>query len=309
MTKATTRLRRLLEGPDPVIAGGAYDALSARVVEAAGFHATYVGGLNVETALLGMPDVGLISMSELATHVSHIAAATSNPLIVDADTGFGSVMNVVRTVRSLERAGAAAVHFEDQAEPKRMPYLGGRKLVARDVAVRRLRAACEGRTDQDFVIVARCDGDAVSTDELIERARLYLEAGVDLVMPMLIEVDGAPFAQLPLDERREVHARVCRAVDGPLACPQLPTGLTVDDVREAGYRYLGLPLHALAASIEAQFTVWDELRRTGTVEGYFDRNPLRIAESPATPRALAVMQFCAMDEWLEIDRKFGSEAD
>jgi methylisocitrate lyase len=275
------------------------------VTEAAGFDVTYLGGLNTEAAVLGVPDLGLITLTELATHARHIAKTIDIPLVVDADTGFGTVLNIVRTVGEFEDAGIAGIHIEDQAEPKRCPYVAGRRVQPREAAVRRIKAACDARTDPDFVIIARCDGDAVSVDELIERSRLYLEAGADLVMPMLIAVDGRPFTDLPLDERREVHVRVCREIDGPVACPQLPEGLSLGDVRAAGYAFLQLGLHALVVSIEAQFAFWDEWRRTGGVDSYFGQHPPRICETPSTPRAVAVMDFLGLDRWLEIEKTYG----
>jgi methylisocitrate lyase len=308
MTRAAD-LRKLLADEDVLVAGAAYDVVSARVTEASGFKAIAVGGLMLEAVLLGAPDLGLLTLTELANHVRHMARAVEIPLIVDADTGFGSVMNVTRTVVELEAAGVAGMHIEDQLDPKRCPYVAGRRLVSREEAVGRIRAACAARSDPDFVIIARCDGDAVSIEELIARSNRFLEAGADLVIPMIMEVDGRDFEELSVDEQRDVHARVCDAVDGPVACPQLPAGQTLGDVRAYGYDLLFLGMHNLAASVEAQFAVWEAFRRDGSVQAYFDAHPLRIAQGTGRRNTRALLDFLKLDEWLAIERAYTPEGE
>ena len=177
------RLRDLLaSGHLPVVLPGAVNALAARVVEEAGFDACYVSGAGVTNSYLGMPDLGLLSISELADHVAAMSDAVSIPLVVDADTGFGNAINVRRTVRQLERAGAAAIQIEDQVSPKKCGHFAGKVVVPVDEMVGKVKAACDAREDDDFVLVARTDAAAVSgIAEACDRAAAYREAGADVL--------------------------------------------------------------------------------------------------------------------------------
>lgn len=177
------RLRRLLEDGDrPLLLPGAPNALAARVVEQAGFEAVYVSGAGVTNSYLGMPDLGLLTLSELADHVAAMADAVSVPLVVDADTGFGNAINVRRTVRQLERAGAAAIQIEDQVAPKKCGHFSGKDVIPTAEMVGKIRAAVDARTDEDVVLVARTDArSGHGIDAACERAAAYLEAGADVL--------------------------------------------------------------------------------------------------------------------------------
>lgn len=183
MTRTTTKLRELLARDGLLIAGGVYDGLGAKVVEEAGCEAVYVSGFCVE-ASYGYPDTGLLTMSECADRAAVVAAATELPVICDADTGFGNAVNVVRTVREFERAGAAAIHLEDQVSPKRCGAMDGKRLIGRDEMLGKLRAALDARVDEDFLIIGRTDAinlpDGLS--ETLDRGHAYLEAGCDLIL-------------------------------------------------------------------------------------------------------------------------------
>ena len=159
-------------------------------------------GLGVEATQLGAPDLGLLTMSEIADHAARMASALDIPIFADIDTGFGGVLNVGRTIRAMERGRRLrGVHIEDQALPKRCPLLAGRKVVSRGAGVDRLKAALDARTDPDFVIVARTDADTISFNETIDRANLYMETGADMVMPIIMAIDGTAYFSLPPEEQ------------------------------------------------------------------------------------------------------------
>lgn len=183
MSSAGQRLRELLNGPDMVVAPFVFDAFQAKIAQAAGFSAVYMTGFGTAAAR-GFPDVGLLTMAEMVENVRYIANAVDIPLICDADTGYGNPVNVYRTVRDYEAAGAAALHIEDQAWPKRCGFLAGKQVIPLEEMVPKVRAACDAR--RDVVVIARTDALAVNGwDDVARRARAYREAGADLIF-----VDG-----------------------------------------------------------------------------------------------------------------------
>ena len=185
MPAPVPRLRQLLNGPDMVVAPFVFDAFQARIAQAAGFEAVYMTGFGTAAAR-GFPDVGLLSMAEMVQNVRYIAHAVEIPLICDADTGYGNPVNVYRTVREYEAAGAAALHLEDQVWPKRCGFLAGKQVIPVDDMVPKVRAACDARHSDDFVIIARTDALAVKGwEDVVARGHAYREAGADLIF-----VDG-----------------------------------------------------------------------------------------------------------------------
>jgi 2-methylisocitrate lyase-like PEP mutase family enzyme len=178
---AAARLRALLAAPGVLVVPGAYDALAARLIEEAGFPAVYATGAGIANAYLGWADVGLTTMTEVRDAVRHIVGATTLPVIVDADTGFGNAINVVRTVRELEQVGVASVQLEDQVFPKRCGHFAGKEIIACDEMVGKLRAAVDARRT-DLVLVARTDALAIEgLDAALARARAYRDAGADVL--------------------------------------------------------------------------------------------------------------------------------
>jgi carboxyvinyl-carboxyphosphonate phosphorylmutase len=174
------RLRELLAAPGPLVAPGAYDALSARLVEQAGFAAVYMTGFGTTASLIGRPDVGLLSAGEMVDNATRIAAAVDVPVIADADTGYGNAINVLRTVRAYEQAGVAGLHLEDQVMPKKCGHMSGKQVIEAGEMAGKIRAAAEARRDPALVLIARTDAAAVhGVDEAIRRGRLYAEAGAD----------------------------------------------------------------------------------------------------------------------------------
>lgn len=202
MTSPGSRLRALLEGP-LIVMPGAFDALSARLIERAGFPAVMAGGFAAAGTLLGQPDAGQMTLNDYTAHYSRMVDAVNVPVFVDADTGFGGVNNVHRTARSFSRAGIAGMFIEDQTTPKRCGYIAGKSLISTGEMVAKIRTALDAREDDSFVICARTDAwSAIGPDEAIERACRYREAGADMTF-----VQGA-------DELADL-TRVCAAVPGP----------------------------------------------------------------------------------------------
>jgi len=181
--KKTAQLRRLLSEPGIIVAPGAHNAFTAKIIEQnRGFQAVYMTGSGAAMSILGEPDVGLLTMTEMVTQARNIAKATSLPVIADADTGYGNAINVVRTVKEFEGAGVAAIHLEDQVTPKRCGHFEGKQVVSENEMIGKLKAAVDARYDPDFVIIARTDARAVLGPEAaIQRANAYVEAGADVI--------------------------------------------------------------------------------------------------------------------------------
>lgn len=176
------QLRALLQNNEPILAPGAYDALSARLIETVGFPAVYMTGFGTAASRLGRPDVGLLTMSEMVDQAHRIVEAVERPVIADADTGYGNPINVIRTVQEYEQAGVAAIHLEDQVAPKKCGHMEGKQVIPTEEMVEKIRAAVAARTNDDFVIIARTDARAVEgLEAAINRAEHYRQAGADML--------------------------------------------------------------------------------------------------------------------------------
>jgi 2,3-dimethylmalate lyase len=255
--RGPARLRELLAGSEPVVAPGAYDALSARLVEQAGFDAVYMTGFGTSASLLGQPDVGLLSFAEMVDQARRLAEVIGVPLIADADDGYGNPINVTRTVRAYEAAGVAGLHLEDQLSPKRCGHLAGKQLIAAGEMVEKVRAAVEARRSADLVIIARTDARAVEgLDAALERARRYRDAGADVL-----------FVEAPESEA-EVAAVAQAFPDTPLLFNAVEGGRTplleLARLRELGFRLVLCPLTALLAATAAVQQALARLRQSGT---------------------------------------------
>ncbi|MDL5159238.1 isocitrate lyase/PEP mutase family protein [Actinomycetospora termitidis] len=181
-TGRRARLRSLLDSGRPVVAPGAYDALTARLVEQAGFDVVYMTGFGTTASLLGRPDVGLLGQAEMVDNARRMTSVVDVPLIADADTGYGNPINVIRTVREYEQAGVAGLHLEDQVMPKKCGHLAGKQVVPLEEMTAKIRAAVDARTDPDLVLIARTDvGQVSGVDAAIDRARAFAEAGADVL--------------------------------------------------------------------------------------------------------------------------------
>jgi 2-methylisocitrate lyase-like PEP mutase family enzyme len=235
------RLRALMAAHRPLVVPGCFNALSARILEAAGFEAVYMSGYGASLNLLGLPDAGLATLTEMAWNARLIAAAVRVPVIADADTGFGNAINAIRTVEEYVRGGLAGLHLEDQVAPKRCGHVAGREVIGRAEAVAKIRAAADARTalDPSFVIVARTDARGAhggSLEEAIWRANAFLDAGADLA-----------FVEGPASEA-EVE-RVCREVRGPVFYNMTGISPRMSAERMAG---LGIALAILPGALMRQ---------------------------------------------------------
>lgn len=264
MTKRTAQLRALLKDGGPGIVPGATDCFTAKLIEQAGFPAVYVTGGGAANAFLGEPDIGLVTLNELASQVERIADAVLVPVIADCDTGFGGIANVKRTIRMYERVGAAGFHIEDQVFPKRCGHFEGKAVVPVEDMLFRLQAALDARTDPDFLIIARTDARAPEGFEAaLERAHLYREIGADAI-----------FVEQPrsLDELRRVGEEF-KGV--PLVANMIERSKT-PLLRDAELKAMGysIILYANAALYLGSYAIkqgLDVLRREGTTESLLDR--------------------------------------
>ena len=253
----TTKLRELLARPKPLMAPGAADALTARLIAKHGFEAIYMTGAGTTAVRLGMPDVGLLTMDEMADNAQRIAEASQLPLIADADTGYGGPVNVQRTVRAYERAGAAGIHIEDQQWPKRCGHLAGKSVIPTEEMVAKLRAGLDARHDKDFVIIARSDALAIEGFErTLERCKRYEEAGADMI-----------FLEAP--SKMEQLAAIPKAFRKPTLYNMASSGKTpflpIDEIGKLGFKLVIYPNFALLSAITAITKTLTELKRTGSI--------------------------------------------
>jgi 2-methylisocitrate lyase-like PEP mutase family enzyme len=259
MQRATTRLRALIARGPTLYVPGCYNAMSARVLEAAGFEAIYMTGYGTSLSLTGLPDVGLTTGTEMAMNARYIASAVKVPLIADADTGFGNAINVMRTVREYIGAGVAGLHLEDQVSPKRCGHVAGRVVISLEEAVGKVRAAADARNalDPDFVLIARSDARGASggsLDEAIRRVNAYLAAGADLAF-----VEGPT-------SREEVE-RIRREVKGPVFYNM--TGVspryTMEEMRSLGIAVCISPNAMLRTALAAMHDLAAQMKAEGPV--------------------------------------------
>lgn len=261
--RKTSLLRRHIEDDEILMIPVAHDALCARIAEQSGFKAVFTAGYANSAALLGKPDVSLLTLTEMAEAASRMVDAVNVPVFADGDTGHGNVTNVIRTVRLFEKAGVAGLFLEDQAYPKRCGHMAGKEVVAPEEMVHKLRAALDARSDPDLVIMARTDALAVNgIEDAIQRANLYREAGADLI-----------FVEAP--ESVEQMKRIIREVDAPQMVNMLPGGrtpmLTAKELEEIGYSVVAYATACTYAVAMAARELFDALRQSGTTEGLEDR--------------------------------------
>lgn len=262
MTKAQ-KIRDVLKEKGVLVMPGVYDCLSAKIATRAGFEVIFITGYSVSATLLGEPDFGLLTQTELLSAAERICSVTDLPVIVDADTGYGNAVNVIRTVRELIRRGAAGMFLEDQIWPKRCGHMKGKQVVPLEEYLKKLKAAVEARRKDDLYIVARTDArQALGLKDAIERGRAFKEAGADAV-----------FIEAPLN--KEEMREIGRSVPGPLVANMIERGVTPlmgpEELRDLGFGLIVWPLGPLYASARALQDVYGTLRRTGTTHEVMDR--------------------------------------
>jgi 2-methylisocitrate lyase-like PEP mutase family enzyme len=280
------RLRRLLDAGGLIVAPGVYDGISATLVRRLGFSAAFMTGAGVSAAAYGLPDIGLLSQTEMAERARTLSGLLEIPLIADADTGYGSPINVTRTVREYERAGVAAIQLEDQVAPKRCGHITGKEVVDAADFELVLRAAQEARDDPDTVIVARTDARAtLGLDEAIARGRRYAAAGADVI-----------FVEAPQSEQ-EIEA-IAREIPGPLLINIVPGGLTpqldASRLAELGFRIAIHPVTALFASANAS------ARALAGIEGASSDPP------PEFTSPQGFFELFGLGEWAELGRRYSA---
>ena len=252
------RLRELLAGPGPLLAPGSYDALSARLVEQAGFDVVYMTGFGSTASLIGRPDVGLLTGTEMIDNARRIVAAVDVPVIADADTGYGNAINVVRTVQAYEQAGVAGIHLEDQVMPKKCGHMSGKAVIGAEEMAGKIRAAVAARRDPDFLLIARTDAAAVEgLDAAIARARLFADAGADV---LFVE---APTSEADIEQvttqLRDLAPLVFNWTEGGRT-----PGLSLARIAELGFSLVLFPLGTLFAATAGIRSLLATLRADGT---------------------------------------------
>jgi carboxyvinyl-carboxyphosphonate phosphorylmutase len=254
--KTTSALRQLLHQPGIIVAPGAYDCLTAKLIEREGFPVVYMTGAGTAVTRVGKPDLGFASLTGMLANASAIASTIRVPLIADADTGYGGALNVYRTVQEYERAGVAALHIEDQAFPKRCGHLDGKEVVPLAEMVIKLRAASDARTDEDFVIIARTDALAVTgLDDTLRRCAAYAEAGADM---LFVEA---------LRTQEEID-RVRREVDVPLLYNFVEHGksplISVAQLEALGFKMVIFPGSLMLSVCTLAQRILRDIRQHGT---------------------------------------------
>jgi methylisocitrate lyase len=256
-------LRSLLTSSDILIAPGAHNAFTAKIIEQAGFSAVYMTGSGATMDLLGLPDLGFLTLSEMVAHAWNIVQATGLPVIADADTGYGNALNVMRTVKEYERAGVAGLHLEDQVAPKRCGHFAGKEVISREEMIGKIKAALDARRDPSLVVIARTDARAVlGLGEAIERGIAYARAGADMIF-----VDAPESA----DELREIAQSIPAPVMANMSEGGKTPLLSAKDLQEMGYRLVIYPGSAARAAAKTIQDLMGALRRDGTTKNFLDR--------------------------------------
>jgi len=287
---ANKTLKELIEAGELVVAPGVFNPLTAMITQAQGFEAVYMTGFGTSAMNHGYPDLGLLTMTEMVQNAERIAASVSIPLIADADTGYGNPINVVRTIQEYEKAGASAIHMEDQVWPKRCGHMTGKGIIDADEMAAKIRAAVEARSDPDFLIIARTD--AIAThgfEHAVERGHLYAEAGADV---LFIE------APTSVEEMEQIPKRLPERPHLVNMAPRTPN-LPVADLKDMGFSIALFPGICLAASIAACI---EELQR-------FKENGKQRDFSDWIQSFSELNDFLKVPYYLELDSKYRSTVE
>ena len=254
-----TRLRQRLNQPGLVVAPGVFDMVSLRLADTFGFDALYMTGYGTVASHMGLPDAGLATYSDMVGRVTAMAGMARAPLIADADTGYGGLLNMRHTIRGYEAAGAAAIQLEDQEFPKKCGHTPGRRVIPMEDMVRKIQVAVDARTDPNFLIIARTDArTSLGLDEALRRAEAYAQAGADIL-----------FVESP--ESEEEMRRIGRSFDVPLVANMVERGrtpvLTQAELESIGYKLAIFPVTALLAAVQAMTQVYGQFKAQGSSAG------------------------------------------
>jgi methylisocitrate lyase len=262
----SSRLREII-ARGCVMMPGVPNAAMGRQVERAGFDAVYISGAGMANATAGVPDIGLLTSTEVAQLAGYVANAVTIPAIVDADTGFGGAENVARTIRQLEQAGLAGCHIEDQEFPKRCGHLAGKEVVDVEEMVGKIKAAVRARRDQNFFIIARTDARAVEDfDSAVKRAKRYVEAGADGIFPEALQ-SNEEFKSFAREIKAPLLANMTEFGKSPL--------LSFQELSDFGYRMVIFPMSAFRVSMKASDEFLRDLKRRETQSGWLDKMQTR----------------------------------
>ena len=260
---ATFKLRQLIEQPEIIVAPGAYDCLTAKIIQQAGFPAVYMTGAGTSVARYGFPDLALASMTEMISNAADITASVSVPVIADADTGYGGLLNVGRTVRKYEQSGVAAIHIEDQEFPKRCGHLDDKRVIPTEDMIPKIKEAVEARSDKDFLIIVRTDALAVTGwEDTMDRCHRYIDAGADVLF-----VEALRSAE---DAQRAVES-----LPVPLLYNFVETGksplLSASDLESIGFKIVIFPASNLLLVTATIQKLMAELKEKGTTIGMMEQ--------------------------------------
>ena len=285
-TRKTTRLRKLLADPGIIAMPCSYDSLTAKLIEKTGYSVVGVTGAGVCAAVLGVPDVGLMTMTEVLNQTKNIVNATSLPVICDCDNGYGGPVNVMRTVREFEEAGVAGFWIEDQIFPKRCGHFEGKKIVSREEMITKIEAAAETRRDPDLVIIARTDAKAVfGLDEAISRARDYAKAGADMI-----------FVEAP--RSKDELRKIASSIEAPQMVNLVEGGktplVTIKELKEMGFKIASFSGSSQKIAIKAIQEFLADFHETGDIRLYLD-DMVSLEERS---------QLLGLDDFYEFERQF-----
>lgn len=287
--KKTTIFRNLLRQEGILVIPGAFCALVARIIEKAGFSAVYMTGYGTSSAIIGKPDAGFVTMTEMVLNAKNIASAVDIPVISDADTGYGNALIVTRTIREFEHSGVVGVHLEDQTWPKKCGHVAGKKVIGKDEMVGKIKAALDARNDDDFLIIARTDSRAVmGVEEAIRRGNAYAEVGADMVF-----VDGP--------QSEEELKLIAREIKGPLMVNMSEGGVTpivnAKALEKMGFKITIFPTSTLLAATKTMIGLMKELKEKGTTEAFWG-DMLSLKE---------FHEFIGFPEVYELEKKYVSD--
>lgn len=284
------KLRDLINEENIIVAPGAYDGISARLIKEAGYKVIYRTGGGAAASVLGQPDIGLMTLTEMVTHAANMVEAVDLPIIADADTGYGNVLNTIRTVHEFERAGVAAIHLEDQIFPKRCGHLAGKQVIAKDEFAQKIKAASAERYCKDFVIIARTDARAVEGfEKAIERCKNYVEAGADVIFfeaPQSIE----EIEKIP-KELKGIPVLINMATGG-----KTPS-VNIKDLEQMGYKIVIFPAICMSPALLTMREALKYLAEHGTDIGYVD---------PMIVSPLELFKVVGIEEWQKLEKKYSN---